>query len=47
MTNAVSSGPSFPTFDKVSVKFVNPDISANITTDLNDYLDGKTDGYSI
>ena len=46
ITKAVNSGPSFPTLDKVSVKLVNPDISANITTDLKDYFDGRTDGYS-
>lgn len=49
MANAVISHPSWPSLWRVSVKLVNPDISANITTDLlthslylNVYLSGRT-----
>ena len=34
MQKAITSAPSFPILDRISVKFVNPLISANITTDL-------------
>lgn len=42
ITNAVSSGPSLPSFDKLSVKFVNPETSVNITTLLKDCLAGNS-----
>lgn len=40
IANAISSAPSGPIFDNLSVKFVNPDMSANMTTDLKLYLSG-------
>ena len=40
IANAITSDPSGPIRESYSVRLVNPDISANITTLLNDYLSG-------
>lgn len=41
MANAIISAPSGPLLESVSVKFVNPDISANITTEFTYYFNGN------
>jgi len=41
IANAITSEPSGPIFDNYSVKFVNPDMSANITKLRNDCFSGK------